>query len=206
MSIQHDGRLLNANRDPPGQHSVYIFPGDHRTEVYRLITFDKFPPASPVNPVLLARNGFYYLGYKDRVKCFDCANIIQDWTHQDDALSTEWHQSHCQFTTRQFYTNVPICPSSIRNHEQYHQDIVQDTSIQSRRTHHQDVPPSVSPNQNLHYMFPCNNPVNPHMRSLQSRLTTFDEHISAWPQHRLASTPQDMATAGLYYLGTNDRG
>ena len=76
MSIQHDGRLLNNNRDPPGQHSVYILPGDHRTEVYRLITFDKFPPASPVNPVLLARNGFYYLGYKDRVKCFDCANII----------------------------------------------------------------------------------------------------------------------------------
>jgi len=54
-------------------------------------------------------------------------------------------------------------------------------------------------------MFPCNNPVNPHMRRLHSRLNTFDEHISAWPQHRLAATPQDMATAGLYYLGTNDR-
>jgi len=205
MSIQHDGCLLNANRDPPGQHSVYIFPGDHRTEVYRLITFDKFPPASPVDPVLLARNGFYYLGYKDRVKCFDCANIIQDWTHQDDALSIAWHQSHCQFATRQFYTNVPICPSSIRSCEQYHQATVQNTSILSPEAHQQHVPPPVSPNHNLKYMYPCNNPVNPHMRSLQSRLTTFDEHISAWPQHRLASTPQDMATAGLYYLGTNDR-
>ena len=205
MSIQHDGRLLNNNRDPPGQHSVCILPGDHRTEVYRLITFDKFPPASPANPVLLARNGFYYLGYKDRVKCFDCANIIQDWTHQDDALSTEWHQPHCQFTTKQFYNNVPICPSSIRNHQPTHQDTVQDTSIQTPSTHHHDIPSPATPNPNLQHMFPCTNPVNPHMRSIQSRLNTFNEHISAWPQHRLAATPQDMATAGLYYLGTNDR-
>ena len=77
--------------------------------------------------------------------------------------------------------------------------------IQSLRIYHQDVPPPESPNRDLFYMFPCNNPVNPHMRSLQSRINTFNEHISAWPQHRLASTPQDMATAGLYYLGTNDR-
>ena len=147
MPVQHDGRLLNTNRDPPGQHSVYILPGDHRTEIYRLITFDKFPPASPVNPVLLARNGFYYLGYKDRVKCFDCANIIQDWTLQDDALSTEWHQSHCQFTTKQFYTNVPICSSSIRHHKPNHQDTVQATSIQSPRIHHHDIPPLSSETQ-----------------------------------------------------------
>ena len=205
MSIQHDGRLLTTNRDPPGQHSVYIFPGDHRTEVYRLITFDKFPPASPINPVLLASNGFYYLGYKDRVKCFDCANTVQDWTHQDDALSTKWHQLHCQFITKQFNTNVPICSASKGNHGPRLQAIVHNISTPTPNTQPHDIPPPVTPNQNLYHMFPCNNPVNPHMRQLQSRLKTFDEHISTWPQHRLTATPQDMATAGLYYLGTNDR-
>jgi len=35
-----------------------------------MTTFLKFPPHIPVDPVLLARCGFYYTGYRDRVKCF----------------------------------------------------------------------------------------------------------------------------------------
>jgi len=58
---------------------------------------------------------------------------------------------------------------------------------------------------NLEIMFPCSNPVNPHMQNLQSRLSTFHERSNMWPQRHIAATPTDMSQAGLYYLGTRDR-
>lgn len=56
--------------DPPSQCCVYIPPGDETREVYRITTFSKYPPNVPVNSLLLAQEGCYYTGYKDRVKCF----------------------------------------------------------------------------------------------------------------------------------------
>jgi len=49
--------------------------------------------------------------------------------------------------------------------------------------------------------FPCNNPVNPHMREENARLQTFRDRIDHWPSHRIQATPQEIARAGLYYLG-----
>ena len=45
-----------------------LFTGDHREQVYRLLTFKEFPNNN-VDPYLLAKNGFCYTGYKDRAKC-----------------------------------------------------------------------------------------------------------------------------------------
>jgi len=50
-------------------------------------------------------------------------------------------------------------------------------------------------------IFPCSNPVNPHMRSEATRLQTFRDRSDEWPSHRIAATPERMAQAGLYYLG-----
>ena len=49
--VVSDGRIVISRRDPPGQHSVYIRPGDPCREIYRLLTFEKFPEHSPVNHV-----------------------------------------------------------------------------------------------------------------------------------------------------------
>jgi len=59
---ESDGRIINTVRDPPGQHSVYIPPGDPRMELYRITTFQKFPAHVPINPCNLANNGFLYTG------------------------------------------------------------------------------------------------------------------------------------------------
>jgi len=42
-------------------------------------------------------------------------------------------------------------------------------------------------------------------RHKQRRLDTFYERARNWPRHRLTATPADMADAGLYYLGTDDK-
>ena len=69
-NVEHDGETVNLTRDPPGQQSVYIYPGDQEDERYRMTTFSKFPKNVPVDVSSLARNGFVYTGFRDRVKCF----------------------------------------------------------------------------------------------------------------------------------------
>ena len=59
--------------------------------------------------------------------------------------------------------------------------------------------------EQLAQIFPCSNPVNPHMGSEAARLQTFRERSHAWPAHRIAATPEQMSQAGLYYLGERDR-
>jgi len=59
--------------------------------------------------------------------------------------------------------------------------------------------------EQLIHMFPCSNPVNPHMRNVTARLQTFRERLHIWPAHRIAATPEQMSQAGLYYLGERDR-
>ena len=55
--------------------------------------------------------------------------------------------------------------------------------------------------EQLTQTFSCSNPVNPPMRSESARLHTFRDRSNEWPAHRIAATPDQMAQAGLYYLG-----
>ena len=59
--------------------------------------------------------------------------------------------------------------------------------------------------ERLAQLFPCSNPVNPHMRSEAAHLQTFRDRSDEWPAHRIAATPEQMSQAGLYYLGERDR-
>ena len=103
-----DGRIVISRRDPPGQRSVYIRPGDPCQEIYRLSTYEKFPEHSPVNPCQLVAEGFFYTGYEDRVKCFSCYQTVESWSPGDDDLSSHWHSMDCQFTCGTDSTNVPF--------------------------------------------------------------------------------------------------
>ena len=210
-NIVTDGRIITTIRDPPGQYSTYIPPGDARTELYRITTFQKFPSHIPINPCNLANNGFYYTGYKDRVKCFDCAQTIENWEITDDPLSVAWHQTDCQMISRHFTSNVPLTATIAKQNNT--------TTTQSQSNKLQNVPttsfsPPSSASQKTadsphsltrETMFPCNNPINPCMRHKQKRLDTFYERARNWSRHRLTATPADMADAGLYYLGTDDK-
>jgi len=68
-------------------------------------------------------------------------------------------------------------------------------------------PSYTNPNRQVHQSlietFPCSNPVSPHMRNEAARLQTFRDRSDEWPAHRIAATPEQMARAGLYYLGEN---
>jgi len=101
-NIEHDGRIVSTSGDPPGQRSIYILPGDPEEERYRMTTFTKYPISSGVDSRALARNGFLYTGYKDRVKCFSCGVQVENWLAEDDPSSRTWHFLNCEF-----YTGIP---------------------------------------------------------------------------------------------------
>jgi len=104
----HDGVIYDRARDPPGQRSYYIPPGDTNSESYRLSTYVKFPQDAAVNPRHLAASGFHYTGYKDRVKCFCCGLCVEGWQTGDDVRQARWHRIDCAFMNGDDHSNIPM--------------------------------------------------------------------------------------------------
>jgi len=50
--------------------------------------------------------------------------------------------------------------------------------------------------------YPCLHPANARMRNTADRLRSFHDRFSHWPSHLIKASPEEMAEAGLYYLGT----
>lgn len=40
----------------------------------------------------LAKGGFYFTGYSDRVKCFACGRTVERWEPSDNPLDLMWHK------------------------------------------------------------------------------------------------------------------
>ncbi|XP_076810246.1 baculoviral IAP repeat-containing protein 2-like [Clavelina lepadiformis] len=253
-----DGRMVNTTRDPPGQRSVYILPGDPERETYRLATFKNFPCNVQVDERKLASNGFYFTGYKDRVKCFSCGQCVEEWKKEDDPTSQGWHKTNCDLKLGRDERNVSIdcmyrhlgvtsltsnrnatssSETSTRQERQLNRNplesiittvissftaaptnltvasIQQTTTsatssdststsyaISTSRANEADHRNFITSQSNTN-LFSCLNPVNPHMRSEESRVQTFLDHSSSWPVHRIRATPRQIANAGMYYLG-----
>jgi baculoviral IAP repeat-containing protein 7/8 len=77
---------------------------DLKHEQTRLQTFDSWPAISHVKPCDLAKDGFFYSGKSDCVKCIFCQGSLHSWT-VNDIVSTEHFRwfPHCERID-----NVPI--------------------------------------------------------------------------------------------------
>ena len=58
--------------------------------------------------------------------------------------------------------------------------------------------PDFAEAMDLQRLFPCLNPVNPHMKQLSDREQTFD---SRWPRHKILAPTKHIAKAGFFFLG-----
>ncbi|XP_077965706.1 uncharacterized protein LOC120334396 [Styela clava] len=106
--VEVDGTISDDVRDPPGQQSIYIPPGDVRREAYRLSTYEHYPVSSPISRKSLAKAGFYFTGFFDRVKCFSCARTVERWNDIDSPTDIRWHKSDCLFARNHDSGNIPI--------------------------------------------------------------------------------------------------
>ncbi|XP_045153669.1 baculoviral IAP repeat-containing protein 3 [Echinops telfairi] len=59
---------------------------DFSCELYRISTFSTFPAGVPISERSLARAGFYYTGVNDKVKCFCCGLMLDNWKPGDNAI------------------------------------------------------------------------------------------------------------------------
>ena len=227
--IASDGRLLVRPRDPPGQLSVYMLPGDTKRETDRLMTFDKYPQGSAVDPWTLVKAGFYYRGYKDRVQCHGCGAQVQDWEGDDNPREAKWHEVTCKFDRFNPDENEPIGACRAVQNINETQTPVNGQLSPARRVllnppqvtvltprpnpagqlltpvNHGGASVSAPNREALREMFPCDNPYSPHLRSYDARLQTFNDNERRWSQVRIRATATQMAQAGLYYLGERDR-
>lgn len=79
-----------------------------KSEDARLQTFIHWPTSIPVQPEQLARDGFYYLGSGDRVKCVFCNLILKNW-EAGDIVRTEHAKfnPNCAFLLNKNVGNIP---------------------------------------------------------------------------------------------------
>lgn len=144
----------------------------------RLKTFDKWP-LTFLSPEQLARNGFYYLGRGDEVRCAFCKVEIMRWEEGDDpAKDHQRWAPQCPFLRKQANsTNNPAesQPTTGRDECGVH------------------VPPS-----NASVRMP--GPVHPQYASESARLRSFRD----WPRS-MRQKPEDLAEAGFFYTGQGDK-
>nr|XP_046261254.1 E3 ubiquitin-protein ligase XIAP [Scatophagus argus] len=152
----------------------------------RLDSFRGSSLAQRVSPVRLAQAGFYFTGHADRVRCFSCRKTVENWCNEDTPVERHKEISpSCRFLSCTHRTGIhPVSESTLSNGSSYNEEA-----------------------QDLEYLLRTGGvvdestyPMAPHMRSEEARLQTF----SSWPSGGPVG-PRDLAQAGFYYLGKNDR-
>ncbi|XP_050348378.1 E3 ubiquitin-protein ligase XIAP isoform X19 [Nymphalis io] len=55
-------------------------------ESNRLNTFTNWPTSAPVDPIRIAKAGFFYTGQGTEVECFSCGGKISEWNYGDQVM------------------------------------------------------------------------------------------------------------------------
>ena len=178
---------------------------DLSCELYRMSTYSTFPAGVPVSERSLARAGFYYTGVNDKVKCFCCGLMLDNWKQGDNPI--EKHKKlypSCSFVQNLDSVNVsgassqPTFPSSLTNSTHSLLPSLANSGYFSGS--YSSFPSDLlnsGPNQDFSALrissYPCA------MNTEKARLLTFQ----MWPLTFLS--PTDLAKAGFYYIGPGDR-
>ncbi|XP_044538612.1 E3 ubiquitin-protein ligase XIAP isoform X1 [Gracilinanus agilis] len=176
---------------------------DFVEEFNRLKTFANFPSSSPVSASTLARAGFLYTGEGDTVKCFSCHAAVDRWQYGDSAVGRHRKVSpNCRFINGFYFEkNATRFPNPIIQNCQYRVENC------SRIINHFAL--ERSPETHGEYLLRTGQvidmsdtiyPRNPSMCSEEARLRSFQN----WPDYAHL-TPQELASAGLYYMGFEDQ-
>ncbi|XP_045535987.1 putative inhibitor of apoptosis [Papilio machaon] len=81
-------------------------------EINRLNTFTNWPACALINPVRIAKAGFFYTGQGTEVQCFSCSGKLSQWNCGDQVM---WRHRmmypNCEFVINpQSSGNVPLTP------------------------------------------------------------------------------------------------
>ncbi|XP_077197644.1 baculoviral IAP repeat-containing protein 2 isoform X2 [Paroedura picta] len=183
---------------------------DLSCELYRISTFSTFPLNVPVSERSLARAGFYYTGLKDKVKCFSCGLMLDNWKKGDSAVDKH----------KQFYPSCSLVQSLASANSlssSFHSAFSPPVTSMGAKMDVERKTPSLDQGgyfSGRYSSFPqdpvtsravedlsCFRPksFNRSMKTEEARRRTFQ----GWPLTFLA--PSELAKAGFYYIGHADR-
>ncbi|KAJ2951085.1 hypothetical protein O0L34_g5466 [Tuta absoluta] len=79
-------------------------------ETNRLNTFANWPASAPVDPIRIAKAGFFYTGEGTEVQCFSCGGKISQWNYGDQVMWRHRNlEPNCAFVVNpQLSGNVPL--------------------------------------------------------------------------------------------------
>ncbi|XP_036282080.1 baculoviral IAP repeat-containing protein 2 isoform X2 [Pipistrellus kuhlii] len=177
---------------------------DFSCELYRMSTYSTFPTGVPVSERSLARAGFYYTGVNDKVKCFCCGLMLDNWKQGDNPI--EKHKQlypSCSFI--QNLVSVTGLESTLKSTSPVRNSFPHALSpTMEQRASFSGSYPNLSPNplhsgavEDLSHL--RTNPYSYAMSTEQARLLTYHP----WPLTFLS--PSELARAGFYYIGPGDR-
>ncbi|XP_014400073.1 PREDICTED: baculoviral IAP repeat-containing protein 2 isoform X2 [Myotis brandtii] len=199
-TIMEDSTIL-SNWTIDNKHKMKY---DFSCELYRMSTYSTFPTGVPVSERSLARAGFYYTGVNDKVKCFCCGLMLDNWKQGDNPI--EKHKQlypSCSFI--QNLVSVTGLESTFKTTSPVRNSLTHSLSpTLEQRGSFSGSYPNLSSNpihsravEDLSSL--RTNPYSYAMSTEQARLLTY--HL--WPLTFLS--PSELARAGFYYIGPGDR-
>ncbi|XP_073518225.1 baculoviral IAP repeat-containing protein 2 isoform X1 [Phyllobates terribilis] len=193
--------LANLLKSTPSMNAITM---ELSCELYRISTFSKFPINTPVSERSLAKAGFYYIGTDDKVKCFNCGLMLDNWKKGDNAI--EKHKMlypSCSFIQNVSSLNLgasinsAFSPPSISN-QTHSASCEEETGFFSGSF--ASVPIlSVSSRAVEDRSHERSDNGASFMYTEEARLGTFTN----WSLSFLA--PSELAKAGFYYVGPGDK-
>lgn len=173
---------------------------DLSCELYRISTFSKFPVNTPVSERSLAKAGFYYIGTDDKVKCFNCSLMLDNWKKGDNAV--EKHKKlypSCSFIQNVSPLNLggSIFSAFSPPNPTHSSASEQETGYFS--SSYASIPDLVSSRGVEDMSHQRGSDTTSYMYTEEARLGTYTN----WPLTFLA--PTELAKAGFYYVGPGDK-
>ncbi|CAH6777472.1 baculoviral IAP repeat-containing protein 2 isoform X2 [Phodopus roborovskii] len=169
---------------------------DFSCELYRMSTYSAFPDGVPVSERSLARAGFYYTGVNDKVKCFCCGLMLDNWKRGDSPV--EKHRQlypSCSFVHTLLSDSLQ---SPSKDTAPVRSGFAHPLPPPERAVTHSNLssdPLSSGAVEDLSRTSPCSYA----MITEEARFLTY----SMWPLSFLS--PAELARAGFYYIGPGDR-
>ncbi|XP_044522189.1 baculoviral IAP repeat-containing protein 2-like [Gracilinanus agilis] len=184
--------------------NLYELKYDFSCELYRMSTYSAFPVNVPISERSLARAGFYYTGVNDRVKCFCCGLMLDNWKQGDNAID-----KHKQlFPSCAFIQNLTSANNLESNSQPALSSSLNSASCSLSPSSEQSgyfsgsyssFPLEPVTSRGVEDLSPLNtSPYSYSMSTEDARILTYQ----AWPLTFLS--PLDLARAGFYYIGPGD--
>ncbi|MEJ1281068.1 baculoviral IAP repeat-containing 3 [Cricetulus griseus] len=178
---------------------------DFSCELYRLSTYSAFPAGVPVSERSLARAGFYYTGVNDKVKCFCCGLMLDNWKQGDSPV-----EKHRQLYPSCSFVRTLNPAGSLETSPQPPLLSAEPSAVPSLFASLENTGyfsgsyssfPSDAVNFRANQDCPTlrTSPYHFAMNTEKARLLTYQ----TWPLSFLS--PAELARAGFYYVGPGDR-